>query len=344
MEGEANVGSIAALKDLEITLGRFYADTLQVLQSVEPEIRRKVAELDERYRQCKLTVIRLQIRLQGADEDEEYDISQQLSEAEEKLTNIIHWQKQVEECRQTYRLHADRLKEIANRDAAKAKSFLRERIDELNGYISIKVGAAAGGYDAAFASLPCSEPTGFPSPSSLPVCVGFERSNVMSNADVESFLSQAIPKAHRLPKDIMEICYFDQYRTKDNGYLLGRCAYFKPTGQTAIHLFRQSPDGSHDKEKMELTLAHEIGHHVYWNLLDRGSLRKWQRLFSESDSEDTSGLNGFISRKPPKDDNEDFAQSYAAYISGPLRSTILNYVNKRKYIFLRDSVFDGREY
>lgn len=79
------------------------------------------------------------------------------------------------------------------------------------------------------------------------------------------------------------------------------------------------------------TLYHEIGHYVFHRILGGVNRKRWitQLNHAEGHVSDYAGRNG----------NEDFAESYSAYMTNPrlLREF------PQKYAFMRDTVFAGMQ-
>jgi hypothetical protein len=341
MDGEAYVGSIPNLQALEGALGHFAAQLLQNLRAAEPEIRRKMAELEERGRQCQLQIVRLHIEYQGADDEDRGYLSQQIEEADEKLRNIRHWQKQVEEHRQVYDRYSGHIKEIAEKDTPKARNFLRRKIDELNGYAGCQMSYPAAPIGAGVRLTNAETGVGSSRLSTFPECSGFEQSQLMSNDDVKAFLREWIPFEHRLPTNVFHIYYTDFYKREGKGYIAGDTLLLRHGIPMAISIYKQSPDGNLSKNSMERTIIHEIGHTVYARALDRGTRNKWNKISNENRLKDDSGEYGCVSKYAAENPIEDFAESYAWYIKRPVD---LYDANRRKYVLLREMVFYGREY
>lgn len=143
----AHVTSFQSLQELEVALERFSSRCLDALEAVEPEIRRKIDELEERRRQFKREISRWQRAYDEADseEDDIGFISRKIEEAEDNLRNVRRWQKRVEEHYEEYTRRAKRAVEISTDHTTEARMFLREKIAELYDYTGVQASPANGG-------------------------------------------------------------------------------------------------------------------------------------------------------------------------------------------------------
>ena len=164
------------------------------------------------------------------------------------------------------------------------------------------------------------------------VVQGFEKSEILGNEDVAEHLSTELPEEHSDVKRVKEIEYTDEYVGDERTYIAGRCITDEH-GVSKIEINRQSPEGSHDAEEMRQTITHEIGHNVYYNLSEeqRG---EWREIY------DDSARRQFVSAYARTNEQEDFAESYRAYVHDPER---LRRRGLAKYKFMHHYVFKGRE-
>ena len=106
-----------------------------------------------------------------------------------------------------------------------------------------------------------------------------------------------------------------------------------PTGTRSLGSYRRSSRlifimRMRDRADFFETLFHEIGHHVYYQIL-RGDPRfEW--------ANERSPRERFVSAYAATNASEDFAESYAAYVTRPDR---LKNVAPAKYAFMQDVVF-----
>lgn len=163
---------------------------------------------------------------------------------------------------------------------------------------------------------------------------GFARSNLLGDAEVNGFLSREFPQDHVSTNTLTDIEYTDRYQPSgDNGYVAGMCEG-PPQGPCHIEVNRQAESGSYNVEQIRETISHEVGHGVHRRLPSQAQT-EWESLSARS------GPGERVSEYANKNAREDFAESYRAYIHDP---ELLLDVNPAKYTFLRDRVFDGREY
>lgn len=99
--------------------------------------------------------------------------------------------------------------------------------------------------------------------------------------------------------------------------------FVKTERQVLIHEFAGS-------EELQHILYHEIGHHVFEQVLTTALRRFWVLELSQRSSPR-------ITRYARRNALEDFAESYAVFVADPARLESLH----RKYTFMRDEVFAG---
>ncbi len=162
---------------------------------------------------------------------------------------------------------------------------------------------------------------------------GFEQSGVMTNDEVQTHLEENFPPEHVSPSRVESVEYVDEYQDADGGYVAGRHYY---TTETTGHIevYPQTPQDCTDRGQLEETIAHEVGHNVHANLSPE-TQATWEQV-------STAGApDEFVSDYARTDVYEDFSESYAAYQHD---SDLLREVSSVKYDFMRDWVYDGREY
>jgi len=163
---------------------------------------------------------------------------------------------------------------------------------------------------------------------------GFEKSGIMSNDSATKYLNDRLPPEHLSRNRITEIQYTDQYDGDHDGVTLGMCRTDRVTKVSDIEINRQTPQGSHDRDLMEETMVHEVGHNVYYNMGEQ-NIASWDQLSANSKPEE------YVSNYARTNVREDFAESYAAYVRDP---QLLQEVSPQKYSFMQQQVFGGREY
>lgn len=163
---------------------------------------------------------------------------------------------------------------------------------------------------------------------------GFENSNVMNNEEVGKYLTDNLPPEHLRSDRITQIRYTDEYDGDKQGTVLGVCQTDKETGVSDIRLNRQTPEGSINREMMEHTLVHEVGHNVYYNMGEQ-KISSWEQISSNS------APKQYVSNYARTNVREDFAESYATFVRDPI---LLQEVSPQKFAFMKLQVFGGREY
>lgn len=327
MRPGADVRSISSLQELDAALARFSARALDTLDAVEPEIQRRLEILEERREYWMHEVEYWQSAYEGAeDEEERSEAAYRLQEAKEELSNVRHYQKRVEECYRNYRRHAEQLRELCTRYTAKARAFLQKKIAELNEYVATQLSGISDSMGVSTSSTAEVTKTG------MPPILDFGQSGVLTDTEVKLYIEERIPPIH-LSK-LTKIVYADTYKHDDSRLILGELVH-NPLTQTydTIIIYRQSPDIDDLQREMKMTIAHEIGHNVYFNVLDNAARAEWESLYRTSE--------GFVTTYASSNVYDDFAESYAYYILDP---KVLLDADEEKYAFLRDRVFHGREY
>lgn len=163
---------------------------------------------------------------------------------------------------------------------------------------------------------------------------GFENSGVMSNQEVQQYLKDTLPPEHLSGAKITEINYPNQYNGDERGVTLGVCKTDQQTNVSQIDIYAQTPQGSFDRNEMEHTLTHEVGHNVYYNMTPEKQ-QQWNALSSGSQPGE------YVTEYAQSSVREDFAESYSHYARDP---EALKDASMAKYNFMRDLVFHGRQY
>ncbi len=162
----------------------------------------------------------------------------------------------------------------------------------------------------------------------------FEKSGLMTNQEVQTYLDNTLPAEHVNGERVQEIRYTDRFVPERDGNVLGVCSTDQETGVSEIQVNRQEPEGSFDKGEMEHTLTHEVGHNAYWNLAPEAR-NQWDNLSSSSKA------YNYVSDYAMTNTGEDFAESYSYYVRDPV---LLRDVSMPKYSFMQSAVFNGRQY
>lgn len=197
----------------------------------------------------------------------------------------------------------------------------------------------------AFTATPLPQPTALPTkvvvttvqPTPTPTranCIntisGFETSGLITSVEVQDYLRTTLPAGH------LENCRAIRYINKPGGvHGQGMAGNFVP-GYREINIYTT---GEYESATTILdTVIHELGHNVHNNirLYNYDLDVAWATLYRDSQQDGT-----FVSDYAGVSKFEDFAESYMAYVR---YARILQAVSPPKYEFMRQSVFDGREY
>lgn len=170
----------------------------------------------------------------------------------------------------------------------------------------------------------------------LPEVHGFDKSEVMRDNEVKAYLQDEFPPEHVRREHIREIQYTDKYVPVNEKYReSGHYTKFKDSDKPSeICINRQVPEGSLDADELKETISHEVAHDVYERLSEEEKQR-WRQLSGSRD------INECVDSYATTSEREDFASTYPAYMHAP---EYLRARNLAKYNYMRDHIFEGREY
>ncbi len=160
MGPSANVRSIELLKRLEAVLARFIADVEGILSSADMDIRRVLEQLDDRLVYWKRMVDKRNEELHQAKAalsfarsinkgssvgcvEQEMEVAKakkRLIEAEEKVTLVKRWQRQLPEYIKEYEAPARALSGFTEGELRQAIAQLQSRIASLEAYLQLSSG------------------------------------------------------------------------------------------------------------------------------------------------------------------------------------------------------------
>ncbi len=174
----------------------------------------------------------------------------------------------------------------------------------------------------------------------LPRVEGFEKSGAMSNKEVREYLKNDFPEKHANNITMESIRYNDRMVPAGKGVEQGHWDKREVAPDTNVYnreivVNQQSFRGNMDGTAMRETIAHEVGHQVHLGYMEKGDQQEWLRISGERPKDKC------VSAYACSDYREDFAESYQHYVQNP---ELLKSVNPDKYNFMRDKVFEGREY
>lgn len=160
---------------------------------------------------------------------------------------------------------------------------------------------------------------------------GFDEYSDFSNQEIDTYIEETIPDWH------LDGCDRITCDPEDPAWEEGALGYHIEYGDgSPSEICVAGRDVMEDAGYSEQeVLCHEIGHNAHNNLSPAAKM-EWMEIHANSWETD-----GFVSDYAHYDVYEDFAESYNAYINNP---ELLKFVSEEKYEFMRDHVFDGREY
>ena len=175
-------------------------------------------------------------------------------------------------------------------------------------------------------------------PEHLPEVNGFDEYSELSNQDVENLINTLIPEGH-LDNCGNIICNPNDPHWLETPGAVGYHVEYTDGSPCEICLAGSAVLEGSNSSELEV-LCHEIGHNAYNNLSLEDQI-KWSGIHAESMvTYDETGL-GFVSNYAHTNLFEDFAETYAIYMTNP---DLLQFVSPEKYEFMCDKVFDGTEY
>lgn len=166
--------------------------------------------------------------------------------------------------------------------------------------------------------------------------INFETSDLFTNEEIQAYLRQSIPASH------LDNCRVIEYQARLVGDHTSQVAgSFTPMFRQ-IYVYQTSQE-YHNTEHLLDTLVHEVGHNAHYNLWrkDWDLKTRWAELYLRSKETFAREGLGFVSEYALSNDFEDFAETYRIYVRDP---ELLRLVNPEKYEFMRQEVFEGREY
>ncbi len=165
--------------------------------------------------------------------------------------------------------------------------------------------------------------------------INFEDSGLLTGEQVTNYLRQTVPAAHL--DNCWGIEYVNKYAADHGIAITGNIV----PGRRIIYVYATDPN--QNEQTILDTLTHEVGHNVHMNLhqKNRSLILDWNNLFEQSQDNYAHNQTGFVSDYARANWQEDFAESYLAYIRYP---EILQLYSPQKYEFMRREVFQGKEF
>lgn len=349
--GAAYLRDSQALSQLSLALGKFASGVQEAIIQADAEIRRTQEWLQERAKywhqqvvQARQEVEAAQHALHRCQSSVQYDrdgrpirpdcsaeiaylsaCRRRLQQAEEELRTVKKWQARIGQAVSQYQNSAKRMRDVATTSTKKAQGFLSQKITEIEGYGSIRNFFGP----TILATLTWTDTS--------PEVGAFGNSGVMGDDDVRDFLRDELPFEHISAEHLRKVEYTDEYKPgkRPGTYVAGTCHINEEDHTSYIDINRQTTDGSYNADIMKGTIAHEIGHNVYYNVISSEQRGAWNELSRNS------GNDEYVSDYARTNIQEDFSETYKVYICDP---EALREVSPEKYAFMRDRVFRGREY
>ena len=174
----------------------------------------------------------------------------------------------------------------------------------------------------------------------LPRVDGFEKSGVMTNEEVKQHIIETYPEKHVNNITMEDVKYTDLYLKESGETELGHWEEEQKVSglevyDKRIEINRDHPLGIEDTGRMKETISHEVGHQIERAYLSEGSRSEWNEL------REKAPIENCVSDYARTNSSEDFAETYRAYIHEPAH---LQEKSPEKFAFMRDKVFEGREY
>lgn len=150
MPDRIEVGSIRGLEELEAAIRRFSSRTIETLEDAEQQIARKRDLLDQivNERARSVSYWRREYDSADPDEDDVSAISHRLDESENDLQDAKRWQRRIEDSYASYQRKATDAVHLCADQAGKACAMLREKIKDLNEYVSLRPDGGGAGTDS----------------------------------------------------------------------------------------------------------------------------------------------------------------------------------------------------
>jgi len=159
--------------------------------------------------------------------------------------------------------------------------------------------------------------------SSRPRLSGFERSAIQP-LNLEQFLDKLPQTAFR---EIEEVdFFFEQAQSIEMGDKLGDTKWNPETGKASIRVY---PHESDYKGQEHETVAHEVGHEVFFKLISNEEKAAWEELYKGSG-------DWFVSRRAMRSAEEDFCECFMTFFTGRVAGFAKR--DPRKYNFMKNIV------
>ena len=160
----------------------------------------------------------------------------------------------------------------------------------------------------------------------------FEDCEFTSTEEVGNYLREKIPLSH------LENCPSIKYESQPSETCPNALGFiYRHSREIKICSICEG------KEELLKTVTHEVGHNTHYNIMSNNPelANKWIEINQASYTQNSYDGTGFVSSYAMTNEREDFAESYASYITDPEK---LIFYSPEKYEFMKNEVFYGREY
>jgi hypothetical protein len=302
-----HLGDVNSLRAFDQLLGELDYALAELIAAGESAAQARSEELRERLGEAEASV-------DSDDEDADY------SEVDDAQRSVSQFQEEEA----LFNSAGQSWNSIGVELLFRSRQRVRELVGDAENYASI---APPGSSDE-----PSSPAAVIASPNSLkPKIFGFFASGVIDDAGVAARLS-VLPAHHRNGEHLTRIQYRNYYNEGDDGVTLGTTTRAAPH---RIEIFRHSRHGQQPRLEFVQTLYHEVAHNVHLSCMSGDNWDRWGVVSGDRRRRDC------VTDYATQSTEEDFAESYSFYVTDPVA---LRAVSPQRYEFLRDVVFEGREY
>jgi len=158
--------------------------------------------------------------------------------------------------------------------------------------------------------------------------IGFNSSQVISNAEVEEMLNQ-LPQG--LFDLVSEIKFVDEIEISNGNLITGNYHWNQKTGKAQIEIYAHGFKDKKFKEeilkKTKSTIIHEIGHLIFREILADTARYRWGTYYLES-----LQTKNFLDDEDPGSREEDFSDCFIEFIYNPRK---LEKYDQTRYAFIK---------
>lgn len=148
--------------------------------------------------------------------------------------------------------------------------------------------------------------------------------------DLDAALARFAYGAHLVQLEVVE--YADATELLPEDALVGALTCL-PQRKVTLSIYFQNPNTAQDEHMLRQAVAHEVGHNVHSNVRDDEARSLWEEVSARR------GSAGRVSEYVGEDASEDFAESYAFFLTDP---DALRDVSPEKHRFRLEEAFETR--